>query len=206
MCADCREWGDGYPSSFAQCSDGYICGLQEKFEISGFADDETGLNAVQFKCCDFTHSPTRAPTAQPTAMPTAMPTQEPTSGPVPAEAEGASEADAAKRTGDGQEAVHWSVVLMACVLSIVCVASVFAFVWFRSKLKRQRQIGDANAGGSSPINLPVMAEGATTTQMDATDARAPPNVTAGGGVVALAEDDEDLLPQGIEEDDDVDRI
>eukprot|EP01083_Nonionella_stella_P250763 865951_1 len=77
----CNTWGS-WQSTYTYCSSGYICGFQEKYETSGFADDETGLNAVQFRCCSFTDAPTPSPTPSPSPSPTTRPTDGPTPSPT----------------------------------------------------------------------------------------------------------------------------
>merc|ERR1712228_253095 len=45
-------------------------------------DDETGLNSVRFRCCDFTDSPTPSPTPSPSPSPTPSPTFNPSVSPT----------------------------------------------------------------------------------------------------------------------------
>ena len=54
--SNCRNFGKW--GSWDYCTNGYICGFQERYENSCGWCDDTALNAVQFKCCGFTDAPT----------------------------------------------------------------------------------------------------------------------------------------------------
>ena len=88
---NCLNFDDTQIGAWAFCEYGsYICGLREEYEPDELIDDETGLHAVRFYCCDYesdcidpTNSPSVAPTtATPTSETTVAPTAEPTSEPT----------------------------------------------------------------------------------------------------------------------------
>jgi len=86
---NCLNFDDTQIGEWVFCEYGsYICGLREEYEPNDPGiDDETGLHAVRFYCCDYesdcTHSPSTAPSESPSQGPTvstttAEPTMEPT--------------------------------------------------------------------------------------------------------------------------------
>merc|ERR1712154_110308 len=98
----CNNWGD-WANSYSSCSSGYICGFEEKYETGENLDDETALNGVRFRCCDYTDSPTPAPTKlpskSPTPSPTNVPTEIPTKSPTNIPTKGPTEE---RTTSDGE--------------------------------------------------------------------------------------------------------
>ena len=85
---NCLNYDDTEIGEWVFCEYGsYICGLREEYEPDDAGiDDETGLHAVRFYCCDYdsecTNSPTQAPSEAPTMEPTPSPSQRPTYGPT----------------------------------------------------------------------------------------------------------------------------
>eukprot|EP01084_Bolivina_argentea_P248184 415128_1 len=74
---DCRIWGDW--GEWNSCTNGFVCGFQEKYQLYQANDDDTALNAVRFHCCDYiTDQPSISPSTNPSQYPTDSPTVNPT--------------------------------------------------------------------------------------------------------------------------------
>ena len=75
---NCLNFDDTRIGQWSFCEYGsYICGLTEEYGPDELLDDETGLHAVRFYCCDYESDcvdPTNSPSVSPT---TAQPTSDP---------------------------------------------------------------------------------------------------------------------------------